>query len=134
MAKPACAAARELEKVKDRWRARKGAEGDQHGAGRHAGKHAEEAEHAQEQKQEEAESRRQVEAALNTLRAEKRQQDKKAADAARNAATLVTRYRDCTSCRPSCTSSSSAGRGREGPAGASKLDTELVEAIEKPAA
>ena len=46
------------------------------------------------QKQEEADSRRQVEAALNTLRTEKKQQDQKLADAVRNSTTLVTRYRD----------------------------------------
>jgi colicin import membrane protein len=46
------------------------------------------------QKQEEADARRQIESALNALRAEKRQQDQKSADVLRNGATLVTRYRD----------------------------------------
>jgi chromosome segregation ATPase len=46
------------------------------------------------QKQEEADARRQVESALNTLRTEKRQQDQRLADVLRNGATLVSRYRD----------------------------------------
>jgi chromosome segregation ATPase len=46
------------------------------------------------QKQEEADARRQIESALNTLRAEKRQQDQKLADVQRNTTTLVGRYRD----------------------------------------
>ena len=46
------------------------------------------------QKQEEADARRQIEAALNTLRAEKRKQDQTSADVLRNGATLVGRYRD----------------------------------------
>ncbi len=44
------------------------------------------------QKQEEADARRQVESALNTLRTEKRQQDQRSADLLRNGATLVSRY------------------------------------------
>jgi len=46
------------------------------------------------QKQEEADARRRVASALNTLRTEKRQQDQRLADALRNGATLVSRYRD----------------------------------------
>lgn len=46
------------------------------------------------QKQQEADARREVEAALNALRTEKRQQDQKSADMQRNGATLVGRYRD----------------------------------------
>jgi len=46
------------------------------------------------QKQEESDARRQVASALNTLRTEKRQQDQRLADALRNGATLVSRYRD----------------------------------------
>jgi len=46
------------------------------------------------QKQQEADARRDVEAALNKLRTEKRQQDQKTADLLRNGATLVGRYRD----------------------------------------
>lgn len=46
------------------------------------------------QKQEEAEARREIEAALNALRAEKRKQDQKLAELSRNAATLGSRYRD----------------------------------------
>jgi chromosome segregation ATPase len=46
------------------------------------------------QKQQEADARRDVEAALNKLRTEKRQQDQKAADVLRNGATLAGRYRE----------------------------------------
>lgn len=46
------------------------------------------------QKQQEADARRDVEAALNKLRTEKRQQDQKTADLLRNGATLADRYRD----------------------------------------
>jgi chromosome segregation ATPase len=46
------------------------------------------------QKQQEADARRDVEAALNKLRTEKRQQDQKTADLLRNGATLAGRYRD----------------------------------------
>jgi chromosome segregation ATPase len=46
------------------------------------------------QKQEEADARRQVESALNALRAEKRQQDQTAADVLRNGTTLANRYRE----------------------------------------
>jgi hypothetical protein len=46
------------------------------------------------QKREDADARRPVESVLNTLRTEKRQQDQRLADALRNSATLVTRYRD----------------------------------------
>jgi predicted nucleic acid-binding Zn-ribbon protein len=45
-------------------------------------------------KQQEADARREVESTLNTLRAEKRQQDQKSADVLRNSVTLVGRYRD----------------------------------------
>lgn len=46
------------------------------------------------QKQEEADGRRKIESALNSLRAEKRQQDQKMADLQRNGTTLVGRHRD----------------------------------------
>jgi colicin import membrane protein len=46
------------------------------------------------EKQEAAHARRQVESALNTLRAEKRHQDQRLADLQRNGAILVSRYRD----------------------------------------
>lgn len=46
------------------------------------------------QKQDEADARRQIETALNALRAEKRQQDQRSTDVLRNGATLATRYRD----------------------------------------
>jgi colicin import membrane protein len=46
------------------------------------------------QKQEEADARRQIESALNALRAEKRQQDQRSTDVLRNGATLASRYRD----------------------------------------
>ena len=86
------------------------------------------------QKQEEAESRRQVEAALNTLRTEKRQQDQKLADALRNEATLVSRYRDLHALslklheqlQPLVEDAKSLPEIPE-------LDTDLLEAIEQPA-
>ena len=46
------------------------------------------------QKQEEADSRRQVESALNALRAEKRVQEQKSADVLKNRETVVSRFRD----------------------------------------
>lgn len=46
------------------------------------------------QKQQEADARRQIEAALNALRTEKRQQEQRLADLTRNGATLVSRHRD----------------------------------------
>lgn len=46
------------------------------------------------QKQDEADARRQIETALNALRAEKRQQDQRSTDVLRNGSTLATRYRD----------------------------------------
>lgn len=46
------------------------------------------------QKHEEADSRRQVEAALNTLRTEKRQLDQRMADVLRDGVSLASRYRD----------------------------------------
>jgi predicted nucleic acid-binding Zn-ribbon protein len=86
------------------------------------------------EKQEEADARRQVEAALNTLRAEKRQQDQKSADALRNGATLVSRYRDLHALslklheqlQPLVEDAKSLPTMPE-------LDTELLEAIEQPA-
>jgi colicin import membrane protein len=86
------------------------------------------------QKQEEADARRQVEAALNALRAEKRQQDQKSADVLRNGATLVSRYRDLRTLslqlreqlQPLVEDAKSLPEIPE-------LDTELLEAIEQPA-
>jgi colicin import membrane protein len=86
------------------------------------------------QKQEEADARRQVESALNTLRAEKRQQDQKLANVQRNSATLVSLYRDLHALslklheqlQPLVEDSKSLS---EIPA----LDTNLLEAIEQPA-
>jgi chromosome segregation ATPase len=86
------------------------------------------------QKQEEADSRRQVEAALNALRTEKRQQDEKTADVLRNGATLVSRYRDLRELsvklreqlQPLVEDAKSLPEIPE-------LDTELLEAIEQPA-
>ena len=46
------------------------------------------------QKQEEADGRRQLDAALNALRVEKRQQDQRLADLSKNGATLVGKHRD----------------------------------------
>lgn len=87
------------------------------------------------QKQEEADTRRQVESALNTLRTEKRQQDQKLADLVRNAATLVSRYRDLHALslklheqfQPLVEDAKSLAEIPE-------LDAALLEAIEQPAA
>lgn len=86
------------------------------------------------QKQEEANGRRQVESALNTLRAEKRRQDQKSADALRNTETLVSRYRDLHALslklheqlQPLVEDAKSLPTVPE-------LDTKLLEAIENPA-
>ncbi len=85
------------------------------------------------QKQEEANGRRQVETALNTLRAEKRQQDQKLAEALRNTETLVSRYRDLHALslklheqlQPLVEDAKSLPAVPE-------LDAKLLEAIEKP--
>ena len=86
------------------------------------------------QKQQEAEARRQVESALNTLRTEKRQQDQKLAEARRNGATLVSRYRDLHALslklheqlRPLV-------EDAKGLPEIPELDANLLEAIEEPA-
>jgi colicin import membrane protein len=86
------------------------------------------------QKQEEADARRQVESALNTLRTEKRQQDQRSADMLRNGATLVSRYRDLHALslrlheqlQPLVEDAKTLPEIPE-------LDTDLLEAIEQPA-
>jgi len=86
------------------------------------------------QKQEEAEARRQIESALNTLRTEKRQQDQRLADALRDGATLVSRYRDLHALalkvheqlQPLVEDAKSLPEIPE-------LDTNLLQAIEQPA-
>lgn len=85
------------------------------------------------EKQEEADARRQVESALNALRTEKRQQDQRSADALRNGATLVSRYRDLHALsltlheqlQPLVEDTKSLP-------GIPELDTDLLEAIEQP--
>ena len=86
------------------------------------------------QKQEEADARRQVESALNTLRTEKRQQDERTADVLRNGATLVSRYRDLRALSLKLHEQlqllvEDAKSLPEIP----ELDTDLLEAIEQPA-
>ncbi len=85
------------------------------------------------QKQEEADSRRQVESALNTLRAEKRQQDQRLEDVVRNGATLVTRYRDlhAVSLKLHEQLQPLVEDAKTLPA-VPELDTSLLEAIEQP--
>jgi len=86
------------------------------------------------QKQEEADARRQVESALNTLRTEKRQQDQRLADVLRNGATLVSSHRDLHALslklheqlKPLVEDAKSLPEIPE-------LDTNLLEAIEQPA-
>jgi colicin import membrane protein len=85
------------------------------------------------QKQEEADARRQVESALNALRTEKRQQDQRSADVLRNGATLASRYRDLRALslklleqlQPLVEDAKSLPEIPE-------LDTDLLEAIEQP--
>jgi chromosome segregation ATPase len=86
------------------------------------------------QKQEEADARRQIEAALNTLRTEKRQQDQKLADLQRNGVTLVSSHRDLHALslklreqlQPLVEDAKSLPEVPE-------LDATLLDAIEKPA-
>lgn len=86
------------------------------------------------QKQEEADARRQVESALNALRTAKRQQDQKLADVMRNGATLASSYRDLHAVslklheqlKPLVEDAKSLPEIPE-------LDTKLLEAIEQPA-
>lgn len=86
------------------------------------------------QKQEEADARRQIESALNTLRAEKRQQDQKLADVQRNGATLVGRYRDlhALSLKLREQLEPLVEDAKSVPA-VPELDSTLLEAIEQPA-
>lgn len=87
------------------------------------------------QKQEEAEARRTIEAALNALRTEKRQQDQKLADATRNTEALVGRYRDlhAVTARLHEQLQPLVADGNNLPA-MPELDSKLLEAIEQPAA
>jgi chromosome segregation ATPase len=85
------------------------------------------------QKQQEADARRDVEAALNKLRSEKRQQDQKTADVLRNGATLAGRYRDLHALTLKLHEQLQplVGDPKSLPA-IPELDTNLVEAIEQP--
>jgi chromosome segregation ATPase len=85
------------------------------------------------QKQQEADARRDVEAALNKLRSEKRQQDQKTADVLRNGATLAGRYRDLHALTLKLHEQLQplVGDAKSLPA-IPELDTSLVEAIEQP--
>jgi colicin import membrane protein len=85
------------------------------------------------QKQQEADARRDVEAALNKLRSEKRQQDQNTADFLRNGATLVGRYRDLHALTLKLHEQLQplVGDAKSLPA-IPELDTSLLEAIEQP--
>jgi chromosome segregation ATPase len=85
------------------------------------------------QKQQEADARRDVEAALNKLRTEKRQQDQKAADVLRNGARLAGRYRDLHALTLKLHEQLQPldGDAKSLPA-IPELDTSLLEAIEQP--
>jgi chromosome segregation ATPase len=85
------------------------------------------------QKQQEADARRDVEAALNKLRTEKRQQDQKTADVLRNGATLAGRYRDLHALTLKLHEQLQPldGDAKSLPA-IPELDTSLLEAIEQP--
>ena len=86
------------------------------------------------QKQEEADARRQVESALNALRTEKRQQDQRLADVLRNGATLVSRYRDLHALSLQLHEQlQSLVKDAKNLAEIPELDTNLLEAIERPA-
>jgi colicin import membrane protein len=85
------------------------------------------------QKQEEAEARRQVESALNALRTEKRQQDQKSADVLRNGATLVGRYRDLHALSLKLHEQlQPLVEDAKGLPAIPELDTNLLEAIQQP--
>jgi DNA repair exonuclease SbcCD ATPase subunit len=95
MANQRAAAARELQKVKDRLAEREKALKAINTALADTPENLLKKMSAlKKQKQEEADSRRQVESALNTLRAEKRTQDQRSADMLRDGTALVGRYRD----------------------------------------
>jgi chromosome segregation ATPase len=86
------------------------------------------------QKQEEADGRRQIESALNALRTEKRQQDKKLTDLQRNTASLATRYRDLHAVSLKLHEQlQPLVEDAKGLAPVPELETTLLEAIEKPA-
>lgn len=86
------------------------------------------------QKQDEADARRQIEAALNALRAEKRQQDQKLTDVQRNGATLVTRYRELHELSLKLHEQlKPLVEDAQGLPELPELDTKLLEAIEQPA-
>jgi len=86
------------------------------------------------EKQKEADARRQVESALNALRTEKRQQDQKLAEARRNGASLVGRYRDLHALSLELHERlQPLVEDRKGLPEIPELDTNLLEAIEQPA-
>jgi chromosome segregation ATPase len=86
------------------------------------------------QKQEEAEARRTIEAALNALRTEKRQQDQKLTELTRNTESLVGRYRDlhAVSAKLHEQLQPLVEDAKSLPA-LPELDSKLLEAIEQPA-
>jgi colicin import membrane protein len=86
------------------------------------------------QKQEEADMRRQIEASLNTLRTEKRQQDQKVADGQRNSEKLITLYRDLHAVSAQLHERAKAALpdAKDLPA-LPELDSKLLEEIEQPA-
>jgi len=135
MANQRAAAARELQKVKDRLIERDKALKAINTALNDTPENIlKKVNRLKKEKQEEADARRQVESALNTLRTEKRQQDQKSADALRNGTTLVSRYRDLHALslklheqlQPLVEDAKSLPEIPE-------LDTELLDAIEPPA-
>jgi len=134
MANQRAAAARELQKVKDRLIERDKALKAINTALNDTPENIlKKVNRLKKEKQEEADARRQIESALNTLRTEKRQQDQKSADALRNGTTLVSRYRDLHALslklheqlQPLVEDAKSLPEIPE-------LDTELLEAIEQP--
>jgi chromosome segregation ATPase len=83
------------------------------------------------QKQEEADARKQLDAAFNSLRSEKRQQDQKLAELQKNVATLTTRYRDLHALALQLRERApAAAEGAEPLPSVPELDAKLIEAIE----
>lgn len=86
------------------------------------------------QKQEEADGRRQIEAALNALRTEKRQQDQKLAELQKNGTALATRHRELHALSLTLREQvQPQGEDGKSPPEVPELDTKLLEAIEQPA-
>lgn len=86
------------------------------------------------QKQEEADARRALDTALNTMRAEKRQQDQRLAELQKHGTTLVTRHRELHELASKLREQAvAAAEDKTSVPGIPELDTKLLETIEQPA-